>query len=168
MTTPAQLTPDGRNRLERRLTRLREDVLSPLGREMAHQGDDRRLDDDFGRTFAEIIRLEAGLASANILDPETTAEIPLDIVTLGSRVTISLARGSYEEQTTVWIVDPLEASIDDERVSAEAPVASELLGRRVGDVAEVHAPGGVVTCRIVNVEQHPGGPARVRICSDLR
>ena len=62
-------------------------------------------------------------------------------VQVGSRVTV-LEDGFPPE--TYTIVGPTEAEPANGRISHESPVGAALLGKRVGDVAQVQTPGGTV------------------------
>jgi hypothetical protein len=47
------------------------------------------------------------------------------------------------------LVHPLEAFLDDERISAESPLARALLGRAIGETVSVEAPAGRYRVRIL-------------------
>jgi hypothetical protein len=53
------------------------------------------------------------------------------------------------------LVDPVEAPLDQVRISAESPLARALLGRPVGEQVEVKAPGGRYRCRILATRRVP-------------
>ena len=144
--TIVPLTADGRAGLQRRLDRLRAEVVAPLGVMIGDPDHDRRIDDDYDRAFAEVARLESLLAEAVTVRPP---ERP-DQVALGSLVDVGFADGSIER---LRIVHPAEAILDEQRVSADSPVARALLGCTVGDEVEVCAPVGSTRCRIVAVWQ---------------
>ena len=68
------------------------------------------------------------------------SRVPPDVVTIHSRVAFrdELTEGAH----TVTLVYPHEFSIADRRISVLSPVGRALLGRRVGDCAEIPVPGG--------------------------
>lgn len=70
---------------------------------------------------------------------------------LGDTVTIHLTNGAPE---TYIIVHPLEAPVDDRRISVESPLATALLGRHVGDDVEVSVPGGSYRCTILSAQRN--------------
>jgi transcription elongation GreA/GreB family factor len=51
----------------------------------------------------------------------------------------------------VRVVDPVEAFLDDERISSSSPLAVALLGHAVGDQCPVHAPSGVWTATVLGI-----------------
>jgi transcription elongation factor GreA len=77
-------------------------------------------------------------------------------VELGKAVTVRDAQGVVER---FLIVHPIEARLDDMRISVRSPLAQALLGHRVGEEVEVAAPSGPYRCWIVAVEDSPVGPA---------
>ena len=50
------------------------------------------------------------------------------------------------------IVGEDEADIKQGKISFSSPIARALIGKFVGDTVEVHTPGGLKTCEIVNVQ----------------
>lgn len=69
-------------------------------------------------------------------------------VTLGSKVTVKV--GSKKEIYTVvgeWEADPIE-----KKISHESPLGKALIGKTIGDHAEVEAPVGKITYTVVSVE----------------
>lgn len=66
---------------------------------------------------------------------------------MGSRVRVRDGDGEAEFS----IVEPAEADITAERVSADSPIGRALLGRRLGDEVRFRAPGGVLSVTVVGV-----------------
>jgi regulator of nucleoside diphosphate kinase len=82
------------------------------------------------------------------------SRIPPDVVTIHSKVAFrDEATGSLH---TVTIVYPHEFSIGERRISILSPVGRALLGRRVGDFAQLRVPGGAERrIRIVELLYQP-------------
>jgi regulator of nucleoside diphosphate kinase len=82
------------------------------------------------------------------------SRIPPDVVTIHSKVVF---RDELTESLhTVTLVYPHEFSIGDRRISLLSPVGRALLGRRVGDCAQLEVPGGVERrIRIVELLYQP-------------
>ena len=90
------------------------------------------------------------LNSATIVNPN---EIPGDVVTMNSVVKISFA--DSEKQLEFKIVYPDEANFKEKRVSIFSPVATALIGFRVGDLIEWMVPGGPTKIRIDGIVYQP-------------
>lgn len=86
---------------------------------------------------AEIAKLEADLRNATILDEE---ELTTESVRIGSKV--KLYDMEYEEEVEYKILG--KSDIENGIISDLSPVGSAIMGKKVGDVAEVHAPNGKV------------------------
>jgi transcription elongation factor GreA len=94
-----------------------------------------------------IAEVESKLAHAQIINP---LEIDADgRVVFGATVELEdLASG---DAVTYQIVGDDEADIKHGKISVSSPIARALIGRSEGDVAEVHAPGGVREYEVLSV-----------------
>ncbi len=140
------LTPAGRQRLAARLAEL-ETLAQTLLRQLADGNTDDITAVTYGRAAEEIVRLTAALKAARSVD-----ELPADscCVVLGDTVTLCYPDG---ESGRYVIVDPLEAPVEDRRISSDSPLGRAVLGRHVGEVVEIDAPGGRYRCRIESAER---------------
>ena len=101
-----------------------------------------------GFSEGRIAEIEHKLSLAHIIDPkEIHAE---GKVVFGS--TVTLQDLDNEEEVVYQIVGEDEADIKQRKISVGSPIASALIGKEEGDVAEVQAPGGVREYEIVQVQ----------------
>ncbi len=102
------------------------------------------------QSFAEgrIAEIESKLASAQIID--VTALPASDRVVFGS--TVRLMDEDSEEEKCYQIVGEDEADLKQNKISFVSPIARALIGKFVGDVVDVHTPGGVKTYEIMDVQ----------------
>ncbi|MBZ4194824.1 MAG: transcription elongation factor GreA [Candidatus Contendobacter sp.] len=102
------------------------------------------------QSFAEgrIGEIETKLVNAQIIDITTLPSS--DKVVFGATVRF-VDEGSGEEKC-YQIVGEDEANIKQGKISFSSPIARALIGKFVGDVVEVHTPGGLKTCEIVDVQ----------------
>ena len=73
-----------------------------------------------------------------------------DKVTFGTSV--GLADEETDEETTYHIVGPYEADISKGMISTSSPIARAVIGKAVGDSAEVQSPGGTKSFEIISIE----------------
>jgi transcription elongation GreA/GreB family factor len=106
-------------------------------------------DGSYARGAAELARLNEILALA-ITTEELPPELP-GVVELGDEVLVEFAA---DETERFLLVDPVEAPLDDVRISVQSPLAQAVLGRRVGEQVEVEAPAGRYRCRILATGRH--------------
>ncbi len=71
-----------------------------------------------------------------------------NVVSIGGFVKV---RDDNNVEREFNIVGPAEISPENGKISHESPVARSLLGKRVGDVAEVKAPAGIFTYTISEI-----------------
>lgn len=94
-----------------------------------------------------IQEVEGKLSAAQVIDPSA-----LDA---GGRVvfgaTVELEEESSGEQVTYQIVGEDEADLKLGLVNISSPIARALIGKEVGDLAEVQAPGGAKSYEILAV-----------------
>lgn len=93
-----------------------------------------------------IKELEAVISAIQIIDPATLSG---DTVKFGARVL--LIDEDTEEEVTWQIVGHYEASVEQGRVSVNSPIARALIGKAVGDRAEVRTPKGAKMYEIAEV-----------------
>jgi transcription elongation factor GreA len=111
-------------------------------------------DEGDARGAAELAYLHSILWRA-ITTEELSPERP-GVVELGDEVTVEFGPGETER---FLLVDPVEAALDQLRISVESPLVQALLGRRVGEQVEVQAPGGRYRCRILATRRFPSSSA---------
>ena len=138
------LTPTGRASLQERVDEIADVELPAMRPLLVEDERDERVVADFERLQAEHDRLVVLLGTSGTLD---LLELGGQI-TLGSRVAFIDADG---DRRIVRIVDPVEAYLDDERISYSSPLASALMGHSVGDGCQVEAPAGTWTAQIVEL-----------------
>jgi transcription elongation factor GreA len=103
--------------------------------------------DKQGFIEGRIAEVESKLAAAQIIDPAA-----LDAggrVVFGS--TVDLEDEESGAKVTYQIVGDDEADLKQGLISISSPIARALIGKVVGDVAEVQAPGGLRSYEITGV-----------------
>lgn len=100
------------------------------------------------QSFVEgrILTLETMLSNAVIIEGKESPER----VELGSWVTVREGDDGPEER--YHIVGSAEADPATGSISNVSPLGRALLGRRVGEIAEVNAPAGVLRFKILKIE----------------
>lgn len=94
-----------------------------------------------------VAELEDKLARAEVID---VSKLKGEKVVFGA--TVTLIDADTEKEVTYRIVGEDEADISKGKVSVGSPIARALIGKTVGDEAEVAAPGGARVYEIENVE----------------
>ena len=101
-----------------------------------------------GLLEAKIAKMEAELSKARILDE---SQIDTSKVLIMSKVTIkNSANGA---KMTYTIVPESEADLKAKKISISSPIAKGLLGKEVGDTAEIQVPNGLMKFEIVDISR---------------
>ena len=151
------LTVFGAEQLKAELQRLksieRPSVIAAIAEARSHGDLSENAEYDAAKErqgFVEgrIADLEGKLSNAQIIDP--TLLDAEDRVVFGASV--HLMDLATDETVRYQIVGDDEANIYLGKVSVNSPIARALIGKELGDVAEVQAPGGVREYEILDVQ----------------
>jgi transcription elongation factor GreA len=95
---------------------------------------------------AKIQRLEGDLANARILDEENIDTSKVSILT---RVTVTNL--NTKKEVTYHLVSEKEADLKSGKISVTSPIGKGLLGKKIGETAEVTVPAGLIKFKIENI-----------------
>lgn len=95
---------------------------------------------------ARIAHLEAAIISARVLNKK---DIDTSRVSILSTVTIFNIKN--KKSMTFQLVSENEADIKAGKLSVSSPIGKGLLGRKVGEIAEIKTPTGLVNFRVDNI-----------------
>ncbi len=103
--------------------------------------------EDQGLLQAKINMLRDQLARAQILE---TANLPRDTVTFGSKVTVKDLDGG--DQEVFELVGPGQEDADKNRILSSSPIGQGLLGKKLGDTANIAVPVGIIHFKVMKIE----------------
>lgn len=95
---------------------------------------------------ARILQLEEQLKHVKIID---RSDISTEVVSIGSKVKILDCE--FDEELEYRIVSSAEGGQQMDTITDKSPVGAALLGHKVGDTVEVHAPKGVFPMKILEI-----------------
>lgn len=95
---------------------------------------------------AKIKLLETQLASARIVE---AGDVDTSKVSILTRVTITNL--STRKTVTYQIVGEKEADLKAGKISVNSPIGKGLLGKTIGEIAEVVAPTGIIKFQVENI-----------------
>ncbi len=99
-----------------------------------------------GLLEAKIALLETQLASARIVD-----ETNIDTSKVSILTKVTLTNLNTKKQVTYQIVSEKEADLKAGKISVTSPIGRGILGKKVGDMAEVQAPAGIIKFKIEKI-----------------
>jgi transcription elongation factor GreA len=101
-----------------------------------------------GLLEARIAKMESEFARARILDE---SQIDTSKVLIMSKVTIKNVQNS--SSMTYEVVPESEADLKTKKISVSSPIAKGLLGKKIGDIAEIKVPNGIMKFEIVDISR---------------
>ncbi|HEY4150952.1 MAG TPA: transcription elongation factor GreA [Chitinophagaceae bacterium] len=99
-----------------------------------------------GLLEARIKKMEGDLANARIVDTTTIDTGKVSILTK-----VKLTNLTTKKQVTYQIVSEKEADLKLGKISVTSPIGRGLLGKIVGDVAEVTVPAGMIKFKVEEI-----------------
>ena len=100
-----------------------------------------------GHLEDRINKLEAINSNARVVD---TSKLDVSVVRLLTKVTIKNTVNSME--MTYSIVPEAEADLKEKKISASSPIGKGLLGKSIGEIAEIQIPNGIIKFEVIKIE----------------
>lgn len=94
----------------------------------------------------KISQLKTAIGSAKIID---VSKLKADVVQILSKVEMKNVKTGAK--MSYIIVSETEANLREGKISVQTPIAQGLLGKKVGDVAEVKIPQGTIHLEITGI-----------------
>jgi len=99
-----------------------------------------------GMLEAKIAKLEEQLSQARVLD-----ESELDTSSVHLLTKVIIKNTENDTELTYAIVPESEADLMAKKISVESPIAQGLLGKKVGEIAEIEVPSGIMKFEIIAI-----------------
>ena len=136
--------------LEERIPDVREKVAEARAEgDLKENAEYHGQRETLGMLEAKLNQVKSKLAGCEIVDKST---LPKDIITFGSRVTVkNLDDGDVEQYE---FVGPGDEDYSEEvmKILTNSPLASALMGKKVGDQVAYEAPIGVLRYEVISFE----------------
>jgi transcription elongation factor GreA len=155
MSAVNYLTLEGFNRLKAELDELKTKGRDEAARAIAEAREKGDLSENAeydaakeaqGMLELKINELETVLSNARILDE---SQLDSSKVTVLSRVTIKNRKTG--KAITYKLVSESEADLKAGKISVNSPIGQGLLGKTVGEIAQVQTPGGDMEFEVVEI-----------------
>ena len=101
-----------------------------------------------GMLEMKISKLEAVLSNARLIDE---SQLDLSKVLVLSKVTIKNLNNQMQLNYT--LVAESEADLKSGKISVSSPIGKGLLGKKIGEIAEVTVPSGTLKFEIISIER---------------
>jgi len=157
MSEVIYFTKEGLSKLKGELQYLKSEGRNKIARQIAEARDKGDLSENAeydaakeaqGLHELKIAKLEEELGNARIIDEsklDTSKVLALSIVKIKNRKSGS--------EMTYQLVAEKEADLKTGKISIKSPIAQGLLGKKVGEVATVKAPSGIMEFEVLNISR---------------
>ncbi|QDV68293.1 Transcription elongation factor GreA [Rosistilla carotiformis] len=158
MSGSVPMTREGYNRLKAEVAHLEGVLMPDITEKLAAAREEGDLKENAeyhaqrenqGLLQAKINELKSKIARADIVD---VSQLPKDEVVFGCKVTVKDLKYQDEEEFT--LVGMGDDDLDAGKILVTSPIGQGLLGKKVGQVAEIDVPAGIQKFEVVKIE-HP-------------
>ena len=155
MSDRVPMTQEGYNKIKGEVEHMQNVLMPEITKKIAEaraEGDLKEnaeyhaQRDNQGMLQGKIQQLKAKLAMAQIID---TSQIPTDQIAFGATVKIVEAGDDDEEEIT--LVGAGEEDYDNGKYLITSPLGQGLLGKKVGEIAEIDVPKGKLKYEILAI-----------------
>lgn len=157
MSQISYYTEEGLKRLKDELHQLKTVERPKISQQIADARDKGDLSENAeydaakeaqGLLEAKIAKMENLVANARIVDESQMDDSKVYIL---SKVKIkNLNNNAVVEYT---LVAENEANLAEKKISVDSPIGKGLLGKEVGDIAEVQVPAGIIKFEVLNISR---------------
>ena len=157
MSDVSYYTEEGLNKLKDELNHLKDIERPKASNAIAEARDKGDLSENAeydaakeaqGMLEMKISKLEAILSNARLIDE---SQLDLSKVLVLSKVTIKNLGNQMQLKYT--LVAESEADLKSGKISVNSPIGKGLLGKKVGEIAEVVVPNGAIKFEIISIER---------------
>ncbi|MDO4781725.1 MAG: transcription elongation factor GreA [Capnocytophaga felis] len=155
MSNVSYYTADGLKKLREELNQLKDVERPKASQAIAEARDKGDLSENAeydaakeaqGLLEMKIAKLEALLANARLID-----ESQLDTSKVLVLSTVKIKNLSNNMQMTYTLVAESEADLKSGKISVSSPIGKGLLGKEVGEIAEIKVPNGILKMEILEI-----------------
>ena len=155
MSNVSYYTAEGLKNLREELNHLRDVERPKASQAIAEARDKGDLSENAeydaakeaqGLLELKISKLEETLANARLID-----ESQLDVSKVLVLSTVKLKNQQNGMQMTYTLVAESEADLKAGKISVTSPIGKGLLGKEVGDIAEISVPNGILKLEILEI-----------------
>ena len=148
-------TLEGFNRLKDELNELKTKGRADIARQIAEARDKGDLSENAeydaakdaqGLLELKISKLEDLIANARILD-----ESSIDTSKVAILTKVKIRNVSTKAEVTYMLVAEEEADLKQSKISVKSPIGQGLLGKKIGEVAEITTPKGKIQFEVLNI-----------------
>lgn len=156
MSKPVYFTKEGLEKLKGELAQLAGVERKKISQQIAEARDKGDLSENAeydaakdaqGMLELKISKLQDVINNARIIDETKTHSGEVRMFT-----TVKIKNLTSNKEFTYTLVSESEANLKEGKISVSSPIGTGLLGKKVGEVAEIQAPAGKLEFKIIDIQ----------------
>ena len=149
------MTKEGYDKVKAELDRLKTDGRKEAAQAIAEAREKGDLSENAeydaakdaqGLLEAKINELEKVMANAQVIDESTVDTSQVSVLT-----NVKIKNLKVNREMTYKLVSESEANVKEKKISVDSPIGKGLLGKKVGEVAEIQTPAGLMKFEILDI-----------------
>lgn len=149
------MTEDGYKKLKEEINQLETIQRPAISKQIAEARDKGDLSENAeydaakeaqGLLEAKIAQLKSLMANARLINEDA---IGTDKVQILNKVTIRNVKNN--QKMTYTLVAESEANLKENKIAVNTPIAQGLMGKKVGEIAEIKVPSGIMSFEIMDI-----------------
>jgi transcription elongation factor GreA len=150
------LTKEGLEKLKGEMDQLINVERPKISRQIAEARDKGDLSENAeydaakdaqGMLELKISQLQEIISNSRVIDESKLDNSKVRILT-----TVTIENTKTKQKMTYMLVPDQEADLKQGKLSVNSPISQALLGKKVGDSAEVKAPAGIISVKILDIK----------------
>ena len=155
MSRISYMTKEGYDKVKAELDRLKTDGRKEAAQAIAEAREKGDLSENAeydaakdaqGLLEAKINELEKVMANAQVIDESTVDTSQVSVLT-----NVKIKNLKVNREMTYKLVSESEANVKEKKISVDSPIGKGLLGKKVGEVAEIQTPAGLMKFEILDI-----------------
>ena len=155
MSRISYMTQNGFKKLKHELDELKSDGRKEAAQAIAEAREKGDLSENAeydaakdaqGMLEAKINNLEKVLASTQVIDEKSVDTSQVSVLT-----NVKIKNIKLNKEMTYKLVSESEANVKEKKISVESPIGKGLLGKKIGEIAKVETPAGLIQFEIMNI-----------------
>jgi transcription elongation factor GreA len=155
MSNISYFTPEGLQRLKDEIHQLESVERPKISAQIAEARDKGDLSENAeydaakeaqGLMEAKLAKLKNTLANARLVDDSKIDNSKVYILS-----TVKIRNTKNNAEVSYTLVAENEANLAEKKISVDSPIGKGLLGKAVGDIAEVQVPAGIIPFEVLEI-----------------
>ena len=157
MSNVVYMTVEGVREIEREVMELktkgRKEAALKLAEARSHGDLSENAEYDAAKHSQQLLeirisKLETTLSKVEVIKAE---DMPNDIVYILSKV--KLLNKKNNATLEYYLVSEEEADFEKRKISVDSPIGKALMGKKIGEIAEIKAPAGVIPYEVLEISK---------------